>query len=70
MKVGRNGRSCFALNPFLLSPNPNPQLPYDEAKLVDSHCITLMKEEFPTLGLVLDLQVKGEIVVRLNRNVS
>ena len=36
-----------------LSPHHAP----DEAKLVDSHCIHAMKAEFPTLGLVLDLQV-------------
>jgi len=35
------------------------KLPYDEAKLVDSHCISAMKAEFPSLGLVLDLQVRA-----------
>jgi len=34
----------------------SPRHAPDEAKLVDSHCIHAMKTEFPTLGLVLDLQ--------------
>ena len=42
------------------------KLPYDAALLGDSHNIALVKQRFPKLGLVLDLQnqVEGIFVLK------
>lgn len=53
---------CSTPSPTISKPTNTPTTnrpltPPDEAKLVDSHCIHAMKTEFPTLGLILDLQV-------------